>query len=140
MMVVTITNRLRIYEGNIILIPGCEPISVVTHISNYQYNPDVITLYNNYDTICSSSYVTLTRAMELIPDATLYYGHDPANRWFILPDGPPPSSKCPKDCVDDWYLILREGANGVIDNNGDSHSNGECSGFSFDWCDYNGIT
>lgn len=130
---IKITNRLRIYEGNIILIPGCEPISVVTHISNYVYNPDVITLYNNYQSICNSSYVTLNRAMELIPDATLYYAHDMANRWFILPSGPPPNSGCPQDCVEDWYKILREGANGVILNDGTAISNGECSAFAYNW-------
>lgn len=130
---IEIANRLRIYEGNILLIAGCEPISVVTHISNYQYNPGVISLYNNYQEICKSSYITLRKAMELIPEATLYYSHDVANRWFILPSGPPPASKCPIDCVEDWYGILREGADGVILKDDTVVSNGECSAFSFNW-------
>lgn len=133
MKTIEISNRLRIYEGNIILIPGCEPISVVTHISNYQYDPRVTTLYNNYQDICKSSYVTLNKAIELVPNATLYYSHDMSNRWFILPSGPPPSSKCPRDCIEDWYKILREGADGVILEDGSAFSNGECSAFTFNW-------
>jgi len=133
MRTIEVANRLRIYEGNIILIPGCEPISVVTHISNYQYNPGVTTLYNNYQDICKASYLSLDRAMELIPEATLYYGHDMANRWFVLPNGPSPSSKCPKDCIEDWYKILREGADGVVLEDGTAICQGECSAFTFNW-------
>jgi len=133
MNTIMISNRLRIYEGNILLIPGCEPISVVTHISNYEYNPDATTLYNNYQDICKASYISLFKAMELIPGATLYYTHDMANRWFILPDGPPPSSKCPKDCIEDWYKILKDGADGVVLQDGTTLCNGECSAFSFNW-------
>lgn len=133
MRIIEVANRLRIYEGNIILIPGCEPISVVSHISNYQYNPAVTSIYNDYDEICKASYVTLNRAMELIPEATLYYSHDMANRWFILPNGPPSSSKCPRDCIEDWYLILREGAEGVVLEDDTVLCNGECSAFSFNW-------
>jgi len=135
---IEIANRLRIYEGNIIMIPGCEPISVVTHISNYQYDPNVTTINNNYDEICKSSYVTLNRAMELIPDATLFYGHDMANRWFVLPDGPPPSGKnCPRNCVEDWYKILREGATGVVTKDDTPMCNGQSlPSFSFG-CDGN---
>jgi len=131
---IEIANRLRIYEGNIILIPGCEPISVVTHISNFQYNPDVTTLYNNYDEICKSSYITLDKAMELIPEATLYYGHDMANRWFILPDGPPPTNRCPKPgCPTDWYDILREGAGDIVVRDDTALCDDGCSAFTFNW-------
>ena len=71
--------------------------------------------------------MTLTKAMELIPEATLYYQHDMANRWFILPEGPPPPGKCPTGCVEDWYTILRLGATGVILKDDTAVCNGECS-------------
>lgn len=134
-MTITVQNRLRIYEGDIILIPGCEPISVITHISNFMYNPSVTTMFNNFNTICTSSYISLKKAMELIPGHKLDYNHDMANRWFVLPDGPPPSNECPRSIAKDWYKILRENADGVIINGQDVYSNGECSSiYDFNWC------
>lgn len=136
MQIIGVSNRLRIYEGNILLIPGCEPISVTTHISNFQINRDVVTLFNRFEEICPSSYITLNKAMEAIPEATLWYGHDPAFRWFVLPSGPPPSNlcKCPRGVPEDWYQILRENAD-TTDLTDDQKAEilADCSAFSYDW-------
>jgi len=130
-MTISIQNRLRIYEGNILLLPGCEPISVVTNISNYQYNPDVTTLYNNYDKICKASYIKLDKAREVIPEAKIIWNHSPSARYFVLPDGPPPDNNCPhQNCVEDWYKLLRDNADGTVE----VLSGEECSAFSYNWC------
>lgn len=109
---ITIANKLRIYEGNILLIPGCEPISTVTNIGNYMINPAVTSLMNNFDTICKCSYISVYQALELIPGSYIINNTDPANRWFVLPEGPPPPNICPcgRGEIDDWYAILRENA------------------------------
>ena len=132
---IEIRNRLRIYEGNILMIMGCEPISVVTHISNYQYNPDVTTLTNHFNEICPSSFITLAKAMEAIPEATVYYGHDRASRWFILPDGPPPSDTCPCRQMSDWYAILRANADSpILTDSQKKEITADCSAFSWRTC------
>lgn len=129
---IKVANKLRVYEGNIIMIPGCEPISVVTFLSNQP--DDVVSLFNRFNEICPSSFITLDRAMEVVPGATVRWSHDPAFRWFVLPDGPPPSNFCPGGCSTDWYDILREGAN-VADLTEDQKREilGDCSAFRFDW-------
>jgi len=103
-----IQNRLRIWAGNIIAVPGNEPISTVTHVSNYQYNPYVTTLLNcDY---CSHVYISVKKALEVIPGSYVTIVSNRYMRYFVLPSGPPPDYKCPCDFVNDWYKIMRDNA------------------------------
>jgi hypothetical protein len=127
-----IQNKLRVMEGNIILIPGCEPISVVTHISNYSVNPDATSLTNNFDEICSASYISLEAALNAIPDSYIIWSHDPNYRWYVLPSGPPPGDMCPCVTNPDWYDVLRENADPGI--SAPDSNLPECGdGLGFDW-------
>ena len=95
-MSVKIQNRLEILRGNKILVPGCEPTSAFS-------SP---TLAENRD--CKMTVVDLADAIAAIPEATIVSWRNPMTRFFVLPDGPPPSiGDC--DCKQtDWYGILRE--------------------------------
>lgn len=129
-----ISNKLRILEGNIVVVPGNEPISAATNISSYQYNPYVETIFNcDY---CHNSYITLHKAMEVIPDATIIWSSDPSMRFFALPAGPAPDgNQCPCNIIIDYYDILRKNADSLIQEDERKPTIDEiCSGFSYDFC------
>lgn len=131
-MSIDISNRLRIMEGGIIMIPGCEPTSVVTYISTpWSERDDVVTLFNGGR--CKSSYITVDKALEVVNGSYIINSPDPASRWFVLPEGPPPNSVCPCHRVADWYTVLRDNADhpGPKDNSDDSHI--DCEAFGFGW-------
>lgn len=131
---IEIQNKLRIMEGNIILIPGCEPISTVTHISNYVVNRDVTSLTNNFDSICSSSFIKLEDALNVIPDSYVVWSHDPNYRWYVLPSGPPPGDLCPCVANPDWYDVLRINADPrVVPPDNIIHDCDGGGGLGFDW-------
>lgn len=127
---ILIQNRLRILEGNILLIPSCEPISIVTSPSTHVFNPLVQSLHNNPP--CDKSYITLQKAREAIPEATVIWDPNYSWRWFVLPSGPPPNNICGRDCqINDWYALLR-----CHSDVNDPPLKQECSGFSYDLCGY----
>ena len=93
-----IRNKIEVLAGNKILVPGCEPTSAFT-------SP---TLAENRD--CKASVVDLADALEVIPGSTVIYMSNPRKKFFVLPDGPPPSpEKCAGNCkITDWYALLRD--------------------------------
>jgi len=96
-MGVTIQNKLRVLPGNQIIVPGCEPVSALTSV----------TLMAN--STCKSSIISLAKAKEVIPTATLVWTLNPKQLWFVLPDGPPQNFGCDQKCrITDWYQILRD--------------------------------
>lgn len=135
-MNVHIGNLLRIYEGDILLIPGCEPVSTVTFSSTvWAQNPYVETIYT--DNICPASYITLERAREAIPDGEIVYlgSTGLAYKYFRLPDGPPTPYGCPCGAVGDWYQILRDNADTPEAPEETKKTLSEiCQGFGFDFC------
>ena len=114
-MKVTIKNLLEVLPGNIILVPGCEPISAFT-------SP---TLAANMD--CKASTITLATALEVCPGSTItrwpMSGGFYVKRFFVLPDGPPTPVGCEETspaCQVDWYQILRDNADGIGAQNDDT--------------------
>ena len=97
-MSIKIQNRLEILRGQKILVPGCEPTSSFSSPS----------LAENRD--CKVTVVDLADAIAAIPDATIVSWGNPRTRFFVLPDGPPPSPDNCKDCNvrTDWYQLLRD--------------------------------
>jgi len=113
---ITIQNRLEILPGDVITVPGCEPVSAFT-------SP---TLAANRE--CNGTIIPLATAKEVIPGYSIVtmknWGHQlGTRRFFVLPSGPPPSpNKCnvgARQCVVDWYQILRDNAEPLPDNCGD---------------------
>ena len=91
-----ITNKLKIHGGNLIIVPGCEPFSLVSNIG-----PELA-----YGGDCKSCYVKLEKALAAIPGS--YVVSVPfCDKYFVIPifhkDG------C-KNCksLDDYYKILRD--------------------------------
>lgn len=97
--VINITNKLEVKPGNVIQVPGCEPISELS--SN--------TLSANRD--CNSSIITLGAALAAIPGSTVEIAYNPKRFLFVLPEGPPTEFGCNScDSGIDWYQILRDAA------------------------------
>lgn len=97
-----IRNKLEVLAGNKILVPGCEPTSAFT-------SP---TLAENRD--CKASVVDLADALAAIPGSTVIYMSNPRKKFFVLPDGPPPSpERCSRPSAVqcnriDYYALLRD--------------------------------
>lgn len=114
---ITIRNRLEIRPDNTIQVPGCEPISSLS--SN--------TLAANMD--CVGTVIDLDVALEKLPGSTvvmIYNGGGALatiRRFFVLPDGPPPSPAVCNSldangnttCRTDWYKIMKENARSITD-------------------------
>ncbi|MBD3408192.1 MAG: hypothetical protein GF411_18870 [Candidatus Lokiarchaeota archaeon] len=98
---IRVANRITIMPGGTMLVPGCEPVSAATTEG----------LMVGIRDECHSSYITVKKALEVIPGSHVEFGPNYDQRYFVLPDGPPPDFVCPCD-IDrvDWYSILRENA------------------------------
>jgi len=119
---IIIQNRIRILESNVLLVMGCEPTSAATS-SGFPAN------LREY---CPASYITLKKALEVIPGAKLIYGPMIDDRYFILPDGPPPPPICPQEPRTDWYDILRLNADSPIPEEEEEESRYDvCRGFNY---------
>lgn len=108
-MTISIKNKLEVLAGNKILVPGCEPVSAFTSNS----------LAENRE--CSATVVDLADALEAIAGSTVIYMSNPRRKFFVLPDGPPPSpDSCGASCLrEDWYQKLRDiGGEIAVDNLG----------------------
>jgi len=93
---VSIANKLEVKDGNVIQVPGCEPLSELSSL----------TLAANID--CKSAVITLAAALEAIPGSTIEMTK-PKKIYFVLPDGPPSRYGCTTCAgIDDWYQVLRE--------------------------------
>lgn len=99
---ISIANKLEVLAGNVLLVPGCEPVSAFTSV----------TLDANRK--CKSSVISVADALEAIPGATLEFQRNPTKLFFVLPAGPPVTPGC-NDCssVVDFYQALRDQGNPV---------------------------
>lgn len=123
---IRIKNKLEVKPGNVISVPGCEPVSSLTGTG----------LLRQRD--CNASIIPLEDALRLIPGSRvvrtlLPRGQASTGIFFELPDGPPPDvNDC--DCtLEDYYKILRENAT-VGDQEQDEAlelAGDVCSGFNF---------
>lgn len=132
---IDIANKLVIQPDGIILIPGSEPLSVVSSPSIYAFNDRVETIYSRE----GNSYITVKKALEVIPGSWVLIAHpNYYYRYFVLPEGPPtPGNVCCKR-IEDYYQILRDNADvGPFDDEDDTAGLDHCSGFDFGNCAYN---
>lgn len=126
-MDVFVKNKLEIRPGNIIQVPGLEPISSLTGIGLSKYMAN------------QSSIISVTDALKLIPGSRIVGKFNPAGQngtglFFELPNGPPPDGgKC---CMlNDWYKILRDNARYPTEE--EQTAQEECVGFSINPCQQN---
>lgn len=101
-MTIKIKNKLLVI-GNRVKVPGFEPLSEQTT--------------NNLSLALqgSNTFIDLELALKLIPGSKLIipyagptsgsFGHD---KWFEIPDGPPPDYGCPENYIRDVYKILQD--------------------------------
>lgn len=103
-MTAEIRNKLEILPGNVIRIPGCEPVTSFTSLA----------LAANVN--CNASVISLDKAIEAIPDATIEKvmapsGFPGTGQFFVLPEGPPTRPGCVTcDPIEDYYQRLRDAA------------------------------
>lgn len=88
-----ISNKLEVWLGNVISVPGCEPESGLTST----------TLTANRQ--CNASVVSLRDALIAIPGSSLESLNNPRRLFFVLPQGPPPDPNTNEQI--DYYAILR---------------------------------
>jgi hypothetical protein len=103
---IRIANRLLVV-GNKVRVPQFEPLSEQTT------NSLSVAFYG------VNSYISLDKALLLIPGSKVVlahnggptagsFGHD---KYFELPDGPPPDGNaCPENNIIDYYKILQDSA------------------------------
>ena len=101
---IIIQHRLEVIAGNKLLVPGCEPTSVLT-------SP---TLSANVGVYCNNTMVDLVDALNAVSGSYIIgmlnvgsgNGGGVRKQFFVLPSGPPPGYGC--ECsMTDWYKILR---------------------------------
>ena len=103
-MSISIKNKLEILPGNVIRIPGCEPVTSFTSLA----------LAANLD--CPASIIKLEDAVAAIPDAKIIIVLRPSGvpgtgKFFELPAGPATAgSECPPVDVPDFYQQLKDAA------------------------------
>lgn len=90
---VAIANKLEVLLGNVIVVPGCEPVSDFTST----------TLAANMQ--CNASVIKVEEALEAIPGSTLEFQSNPRRLFFVLPSGPPLAPN--QNGTTDWYALLR---------------------------------
>lgn len=131
MIGIEIKNKLEIMPGNMISVPGCEPISSMSSLG----------LQQNFH--CNASVIPVEDVLKLIPGSRIVRafairGHIGTGLFIELPAGPPTSAECPSPCQPDWYAILRANARTrAAEEEPDVVK--ECAGFNFSGCqiDYN---
>jgi len=121
----TVKNKLEIKNGNVIQIPGCEPISSLSSLA----------LSRNIH--CNAAVIPLADALALIPGSRVVRvmmprGHIQTGLFFELPDGPPPDGFSCTCKLEDWYKILKDHARPPEEEKKEEF--GPCSGFNFSGC------
>ena len=123
-----VRGKLEIMPGNVIRIPGMEPVSSFTSLALAVNSPH------------TPSYITLQDALAAIPNATIEKvltpsGFPGTGKFFVLPDGPPNNGNtCPPNCVEDWYQVLRDNAQPIEYEGEEDGPEGNCSGFNYSGC------
>lgn len=129
MAIIPIRHRLLIV-GDKVKVPGHEPLSEQTTRS-------LSVAFQGRDV-----YISLTRALELIPDAaivrsTLNQGTGGVEKYLELPSGPVDGNECV--CPEDLYKLLRDAASFRSESTQASMLD-DCSAFDFGKCDYTDFT
>lgn len=94
---ITIANKLEVLLGNVIIVPGCEPVTDITST----------TLAANMQ--CKTSVIKLEDALCAVPGSTLEFQKNPRRLFFVLPSGPPTHPGCDAcNSQPDWYALLRD--------------------------------
>ena len=121
-MSIKIKNKLEILPGNVIRIPGCEPVTSFTSLA----------LAANLD--CNASVISLEDAIAAIPDAKIIRVLRPSGvpgtgKFFELPSGPQTDgAECPPTDVPDFYRILKDAATPInFDSEDDDDFIAQCS-------------
>lgn len=124
-MSITVRNKLEIKPGNVISVPGCEPVSALTSIGLLR------SLH------CNASVISVKKVLQLIPGSrvvrvTSPHGQNGTGSWVELPFGPPPDGdECPQ-CLVDWYKLLKE--NAEVPPQEETPFDGPCAGFNYSGC------
>ena len=124
---IEIKNKLEILPGNVIRIPGCEPVTSFTSLA----------LAANID--CNSSIISLEDAVAAIPEARIVKVLSPSGvpgtgKFFELPSGPPRDGNDCECSVEDFYRILKEAATPINFDEIDEDGLKDCSGFNYSGC------
>lgn len=108
-MVIPIKNKLEILPGNVLRVPGCEPVSSFTSLAlaaNVECNSSIITLEDAVNAIIDTTGIE-PRIVKVLSPA----GIPGTGKFLELPSGPPPDGfRCPPGPRIDWYQILRDNA------------------------------
>lgn len=130
-MAISIQNKLMIYPGNKLMVPGCEPLSEFTSV----------TLAQNMQ--CNNSFVDLEDVLDAIPGATVITTMLPGTtaptgftgRYLVLPDGPPTKYGCNDCSATDWYQVMRN----IPRASSGSTPKAQCDAFSWSGCAFDNI-
>jgi hypothetical protein len=96
-----VANKLAIVPGGKIKVPGVEPSTAITSSKLAEEMQEI--------NLLKQSMLSVARALELVPGSRVEFGAIPSERWFVLPDGPPPDyGECCR--YGDWYALLRAAA------------------------------
>jgi hypothetical protein len=121
---ITVKNKLEVKLGGFIQVPGCEPVSSLSSLG----------LLVSYREQCKHSQIPVKIALKLIPGSKIVWvtqptGYSATGMFLELPSGPPPDGEdCPRDCMPDWYAMLKRWK---------PHPhpvNEKCAGFDYDVC------
>lgn len=99
---ITITFKLPVIPGNLIIVPGTEPSSTLTST--------LLEVELRKLGMPIPALISLKDALELIPGSTVEIfdnGGNQIRKLFVLPPG---SIECPCVTLEDWYKILRDAA------------------------------
>lgn len=106
---ISVKNKLEILPGNVLRVPGCEPVTSFTSLAlaaNVDCNASIITLEDAVNAIIDASGIHPLIVKVLNPS-----GVPGTGKFLELPSGPPPDgSDCPHGCGTDWYQILKDAA------------------------------
>lgn len=131
MIPIPIKNKLEILPGNVLRIPGCEPVTSFTSLAlaaNVDCNASIISLEDAVAAIEEASGIVPCIVKVLTPA-----GVPGTGKFLELPSGPPPNgNQCPSNDILDWYQILKDAAEPIEDGFSEDDDEIEgCSGFNF---------
>jgi hypothetical protein len=131
-VIIDIKNKLEILPGNVLRVPGCEPVSSFTSLAlaaNVDCNASIITLEDAVNAIRAEGFEP--RIIKALKPS----GVPGTGKFLELPDGPSPNgSQCPCNDVTDWYQILKDNATPIDDFedvNREDDPLRTCNGFNY---------
>lgn len=99
---IEISLQLEVLPSGKILVPGCEPTSVISSAA--------LSKWLQLSGCANGALVDLDEALEAIPNSYVKHGRNYnrgnwRQRWFVLPSY---DTDCPCDDREDWYQILKD--------------------------------